>query len=561
MEEKLVGWKRIAGYLEVTRRTAQRFEKEHQLPIHRPGGRGSSVYAYTAELDAWIQRGGMTGGGGSAQFAEPAQHVEVGASARRLGPLLAIAASVLMIVLIGALGVTILASDARGVARVDLDISRNDYGKGNWLTLLTAAGDVIESWEFPNQVTQASLDRSASTPRLVVGFGGGEGRRRGWIAAFAPDREEIWGFNTFDEVKAALFKARGGDHSDHLIVSDLFVNVYRGRSVIVAIAQDEQHWLSRLVLLDAKTGALIGQYWHGGKIGYARAAMFDIDGDGEDEIIVPGFNNLLRARLSPRGESNAVVFAMDLEQLEELVEFQSWPPLFPGVRVELPRWYFLIPQATGDKTDATILPIESDDFDRDGVPEARISTIDRRFYHVNGDGVALNAFGGDRWNQEFEGYEIPMPVAPTRLDIAIDYLWLRDFDAAERELNAAERSPVARIRERVPEWRRRLEVLRRRPPGDRGFLGMYFRQEYRVRLVIDDVGSGPAANAGLLPGDLLLQADGEQIRDLADLLYVLHLRGPGEEIGIVASRDGVEHEFTVVLGSPLPPLAGPPSRK
>ena len=52
---ELRGWKQIAGYLAVTVRTAQLWEKQRGLPVYRhPGPRGS-VYAYGPELARWRQ--------------------------------------------------------------------------------------------------------------------------------------------------------------------------------------------------------------------------------------------------------------------------------------------------------------------------------------------------------------------------------------------------------------------------------------------------------------------------------------------------------------------------
>ena len=53
-EKPLQSWKEISAYLERDERTAQRWEKIAGLPIRRHrGGRGSSVYAFPNELDAW----------------------------------------------------------------------------------------------------------------------------------------------------------------------------------------------------------------------------------------------------------------------------------------------------------------------------------------------------------------------------------------------------------------------------------------------------------------------------------------------------------------------------
>ena len=57
-EKPLQSWKEIAAYLDRDERTAMRWEKEEGLPVrrHRASGRGSSVYAYPSELDAWRAR-------------------------------------------------------------------------------------------------------------------------------------------------------------------------------------------------------------------------------------------------------------------------------------------------------------------------------------------------------------------------------------------------------------------------------------------------------------------------------------------------------------------------
>ncbi len=50
-------WKEIAAYLGRGVRTAQRWEHDLQLPVHRPKGTDrSAVLAFPAELDDWLQR-------------------------------------------------------------------------------------------------------------------------------------------------------------------------------------------------------------------------------------------------------------------------------------------------------------------------------------------------------------------------------------------------------------------------------------------------------------------------------------------------------------------------
>ncbi len=74
---RLNGWKAISRHFAKSERTIQSWEEERGLPIHRiPGERGSTVYAYVEELDAWMGKrtavppdGGERVAEGDARFA------------------------------------------------------------------------------------------------------------------------------------------------------------------------------------------------------------------------------------------------------------------------------------------------------------------------------------------------------------------------------------------------------------------------------------------------------------------------------------------------------------
>lgn len=52
----LAGWKAIATHFGCNARTARRYEQDRGLPVHRaPGKKGSTVFAYVSELDAWLE--------------------------------------------------------------------------------------------------------------------------------------------------------------------------------------------------------------------------------------------------------------------------------------------------------------------------------------------------------------------------------------------------------------------------------------------------------------------------------------------------------------------------
>ncbi len=73
--DRLNSWKAIAAYLNRTVRTVQRWEREEGLPVRRHGhARAHSVFAYKAELDAWLasrqHAGGAVGAPENAAAAE-----------------------------------------------------------------------------------------------------------------------------------------------------------------------------------------------------------------------------------------------------------------------------------------------------------------------------------------------------------------------------------------------------------------------------------------------------------------------------------------------------------
>ena len=54
----LKSWKDIAAYAKVGISTAQRWERNHGLPVRRPGGKsGTAVVAFSNEIDWWLQTG------------------------------------------------------------------------------------------------------------------------------------------------------------------------------------------------------------------------------------------------------------------------------------------------------------------------------------------------------------------------------------------------------------------------------------------------------------------------------------------------------------------------
>ena len=66
--------------------------------------------------------------------------------------------------------------------------------------------------------------------------------------------------------------------------------------------------------------------------------------------------------------------------------------------------------------------------------------------------------------------------------------------------------------------------------------------------LITDVPNGPAQDAGLLAGDVILTFDGEDIDDTRDLVRTVGEAPVGAEVPVVVNRDGVEETIMVTLG-------------
>jgi S1-C subfamily serine protease len=68
-------------------------------------------------------------------------------------------------------------------------------------------------------------------------------------------------------------------------------------------------------------------------------------------------------------------------------------------------------------------------------------------------------------------------------------------------------------------------------------------------VLIDVVAGGPAGEAGLEPGDIIVGLDGERVESAEDLLTLLRRHAPGDEVEVQAVRpDGEEVAVTVTLG-------------
>jgi S1-C subfamily serine protease len=89
-------------------------------------------------------------------------------------------------------------------------------------------------------------------------------------------------------------------------------------------------------------------------------------------------------------------------------------------------------------------------------------------------------------------------------------------------------------------------------PREEGYLGVTLadRTDGGQGAIIDSVEPDtPAAEAGLEPGDVVIEIDDAPIEGIAGLVAAIRDLEPGDEVHVVALRDGDQMEFTVTLAA------------
>ena len=66
--------------------------------------------------------------------------------------------------------------------------------------------------------------------------------------------------------------------------------------------------------------------------------------------------------------------------------------------------------------------------------------------------------------------------------------------------------------------------------------------------VNDVVPDGPADQAGLFAGDVIISVDGVEINESSDIIEARDAHSAGDQIDIVIERDGEQMTFTMIIG-------------
>ncbi len=298
--DRLTGWKEIANYIGKGVRTAQRWEQQFGLPVHRIGG--EVVFALRSEIDAWsTSKSGQRGQNGALNIPADANgDAEDGADtgpARLTDRLRALAVkrphvAALVIALAGVL-LTVIAwisvsaiwrSSATMAPIADVRLA------GNRLEALDADKRVL--WSQPFDEIQ-NPDRAANRKTLIITDLTGDGAPEIlYVAADDQAGQRLVVFNNDGKVRFQhqwSGPVRFGSVDYHGPFQALWVwvtNPPEGHPIIWLSSRHRVEFPSVLERLDS-TGNVTGAYWQGGEV----TALATDRIAGRDLVLVGGVAN------------------------------------------------------------------------------------------------------------------------------------------------------------------------------------------------------------------------------------------------------------------------------
>jgi hypothetical protein len=298
---RLDSWKDIATYLCRDVRTVIRWEQQRGLPVRRvPGGGRKAVFAYTAELDAWltqenfgsqrlppVSNGALTGRG-QAEGGNPRS----GSLRWRYSAAL-VALAVFLAIAIIAFGWRTHAGGAGFPVRVGFTL--------NSLQAFDAAGQIL--WSYPLPGTLDPNDLVDGRPfedgvRIADFFGDGDREvlvmltmrvgpnatevNHSEVDMFSSGGKLVWSYIPRGRLVFATH-----DLKDNWRVLDLFVSDHHGRKQIW-IAIDHAVWgHSFIVSLDPETGKDSLRYVNSG----STVSLNELSTKRGNFLLAAGFNN------------------------------------------------------------------------------------------------------------------------------------------------------------------------------------------------------------------------------------------------------------------------------
>ena len=315
---ELVGWKEIAEYLRLNTRTAQKWESEKELPVHRYPGEKGRVYAYADEIEAWKE-------GHGAVNAPPWW--------RRKWPLAGLA----LVAGVGVAAVMLLLRPGPPPAdyRVEPNhfVALNGEGKELWRVRLPQASKWL-AYQSPEERTRnvrfADLDGDSRVETLFKLIAGAPLERAVSLLCFSQEGRLKWEFRPGRKVSTTTQRFSG----DYTVAAFSILNLpgRKGKHVVVTSCH-AWSWPNQIVLLSPE-GKAVGEYWHSGHL--LALGLADVDGDGTEEILAGGVNN-------SRGRATLVVLdpqrlaGASVQPAGDLTQLQGFAPGAEEMLIFFPR--------------------------------------------------------------------------------------------------------------------------------------------------------------------------------------------------------------------------------
>jgi len=346
--ERLASWKAIAAYLGCDERTAQRWEAECGLPVHRtPGRKRGSVFAFRTELDEWLKNGKNTPSDRAVQ--------ETNRSAQGRMPLPAVPSSqapkngskIKYLLSLGAIG-TLFVVCSIALFRSPQKVAPTKITfTANAIQALDSDGQRLWSYNLPNPIHSLYLNRPETLTNLVrIGDFRRDGNREVLVAlplksgpnpsdpsvtqidCFSSAGHLLWSYVPHEKFQFGTYDLRGPWG-----VFDILVSNESAKPTIWASLVHYEWGNSFVVQLDPTTGKATERFVNTGiiyKLNELRVA-------GKLFLLAGGFNNeYARGSLAVMDENKP--FAVS--------------PQTPGTRHECvscahigPDYYFVFPRS------------------------------------------------------------------------------------------------------------------------------------------------------------------------------------------------------------------------
>ncbi len=344
--DRLNGWKEIASFLGKGVRTAQRWEKEYGLPVHRIGREGGEIiFASRSELTTWLENGGNRDARHAKEDDE--HHAQPGgqpgqttahiggrggtsawAGRRRLS------AAAAAVVVLGLLGAWALRREP-----ADPDHWR---AAGDKLLVYDASDELVFEFDPELDLDESELARpyeSRSGGHGVLADIDGDGLREVLFAAHGPQNSPNNAFYILDHDGSALANIRpvhrvtygDADYAAPWLPHRVFLTPRPGRSPAIHVTFIHGHNFPTLLLELDGSGNTLAEYWSNG---YVRTVAF-LRWRGQDVLAVGAANNDFQGSSLALFESGQAIGSAPAAK--DAYRCSTCSPLEPSAFVVFPR--------------------------------------------------------------------------------------------------------------------------------------------------------------------------------------------------------------------------------